>query len=53
LLHKLLQMKMLSTTKLHDFLRSTTFVWVACSSEKLKYHYTLTYDYGTHGLSWC
>jgi hypothetical protein len=46
-------MKMLSTTKSHNLSRSTTFVLCVFISKILKYHHTLTYDYGTYGFSWC
>ena len=48
---KWFQMKKLSTTKLHNFSRSTNFVLDASTSEILKYHYTL-YNYGTYVFSW-
>ena len=35
---------------MRNFLRSTTFVLVVSPSKILKYHHTLTYDYGTCGL---
>ena len=40
----------MSTIKLHNFSRSTTFVLVVSPSKILKYHHTLPYDYGTCGL---
>jgi hypothetical protein len=47
----ILNKKQLWTTKLHNLLRSTTFILVVFPSKILLYYYTLTYDFSIWNLA--